>query len=46
MKLPWIGNVSIGDVELTYRDGLTGREIFTKLDHVSCYDRHGWWKRK
>ena len=46
MKLPWIGNVSIGDVELTYRDGLTGREIFTKLDHASCYDRHGWWKRK
>ena len=34
MKLPWIGDASIRDVKLTYRDGQTGREIFTKLDHA------------
>ncbi len=34
MKLPWIGDVSIVDVEFTYRDGQTGREILTKLDHA------------
>ena len=34
MKLPWIGDVSIGDVVFNYRDAQTGKEISAKLDHA------------
>ena len=34
MKLPWVGELSIGDVVFNYRDAQTGKEISAKLDHV------------
>ena len=34
MKLPWIGELSIGDVAFNYRDAQTGKEISARLDHA------------
>ena len=34
MKLPWIGELSIGDVVLNYRDAQTGKQISARLDHA------------
>ena len=34
MKLPWIGDLSIGDVAFTYRDAQTGKKISARLDHA------------
>ena len=33
-RLPWIGDLLIGNVELAYRDAQTGRETTAKLDHA------------
>ena len=34
MKLPWIGELSIGDVAFNYHDAQTGKEISARLDHA------------
>ena len=34
MKLPWIGELSIGDVVFNYHDAQTGKQISAKLDHA------------
>lgn len=34
LKLPWIGDMNIVDVEFNYHDGQTGKEIFANLDHA------------
>ncbi|MBT8119888.1 MAG: AsmA family protein, partial [Gammaproteobacteria bacterium] len=34
MKLPWIGEMNIVDVELNYHDGQTGKKIKSRLDHA------------
>ena len=34
MKLPWIGDMLISEVEFNYRDGQTGKEIIAHLDHA------------
>ena len=34
LKLPWIGDIFIRDVEFTYHDGQTGKEIFAHLEHA------------
>lgn len=34
LKLPWIGDIFIRNVEFTYHDGQTGKEIFAHLEHA------------
>jgi len=34
LKLPWIGDAYIGDVEFTYHDGQSGQSITAKLDYA------------
>jgi len=34
LKLPWIGDMNIVDVEFNYHDGQTGKNITSKLDHA------------
>jgi len=34
LKLPWLGDVFIGDVEFSYHDGQTGQIVTAKLDHA------------
>ena len=34
LKLPWIGDMNIVDVEFNYHDGQTGKSIKSKLDHA------------
>ena len=34
MKLPWIGELSIGDVVFDYNDAQTGKEISARIDHA------------
>lgn len=34
LKLPWIGDAFIGDVELAYHDGQSGQSVTAKLDHA------------
>ncbi len=34
LKLPWIGDAFIGDVEFTYHDGQSGQSVTAKLDHA------------
>jgi uncharacterized protein involved in outer membrane biogenesis len=34
LKLPWIGDAFIGDVEFTYHDGQSGQSITAKLVHA------------
>ena len=42
MKLPWIGDMYISDVEFNYHDGQTGKSITSKLDHarISSVDKN------
>ena len=34
LKLPWIGDAFIGDVEFIYHDGQSGQRVTAKLDHA------------
>jgi uncharacterized protein involved in outer membrane biogenesis len=34
LKLPWIGDAFIGEVEFTYHDGQSGQRVTAKLDHA------------
>ena len=42
LKLPWIGDMYIGDVVFNYHDGQTGKSITSKLDHarISATDKN------
>lgn len=42
LKLPWIGDMNIVDVEFNYHDGQTGKNITSKLDHarISAIDKN------
>ena len=35
LRLPWIGDAFIGDVEFIYRDGQSGQRVTAQLDHAS-----------
>ena len=34
LKLPWLGDVFIGDVEFSYLDGQSGQSVIAQLDHA------------